>query len=359
MSNATDQKNIIYCSPYYKKSVHSGANRRFEEICQRFLNEFGNRFTLIISKGERPDWYTGNAYEVPYKFNHISKFITLYHIAKILNTLPPSIIINEFIPIPFRALKRHRHLQVAYDFRYFTSNKGSLYRLAFGNFLKRQWQKSEFMVTCSNFSINELLKYLNYRRDKVIKSYFGVDMNLLDRNNNPTKTIDILYVGHFETRKNHANLIEALRLLPRDLVVKFVGVDNGLQQSLEQCCRDYNLEHVSFETISDDNKLWPLYQQSKLFVFPSVYEGFGMPLIEALALNTPVACSDIEIFREIGQDLVTYFDPNNPADIADKIKQALANPQPLDRQKIRRHLEQFSWNTIYRVFVDDIKDICK
>ncbi|MBP6942663.1 MAG: glycosyltransferase family 4 protein [Candidatus Buchananbacteria bacterium] len=350
---------LVYCSPYYKKSVHSGANRRFEELIRRFQEEFPERFILIVAKGEKPDWYHGRVFEVDYTFNHVSKFRTWYQIEKILSHLPPALVINEFIPIPFLTLKlkRHRHCQVVYDFRYFTSTKGSLYRLLFGSFLKYQWRYSEYIVTCSDFSIDELQKYVGFDAQKVIKSYFGIDAKLLDRGDqevSTSKTIDLLYVGHFETRKNHINLIEALKLLPKELVVKLVGVDNGLQTMLENRCREYGLVNVSFETINDDAKLWPLYEQSKLFVFPSIYEGFGIPLIEALSLNVPVVCSDIPVFREVGGDMATYFDPLNPDSIAQVMSEALSTPTKLDRARVRQHVDNFLWDTIYRRFVTDL-----
>ncbi len=351
-------QNIVYISPYYRPDVASGANRRFDEICQRFLRDYGDNFTLIVSRGCKPRWWQGsNLIEVDYKFNHWTKWKAMRQIARVLNTLPPSTVIMESVPIPFRALKRHVHFQVAYDFRYFTgASKGFLYRLFFSRYLKRQWARSQYIVTCSEFSISELQKYVGYDRSRVLKSYFGIDGRLLNQESvsAPSKTIDIIYVGHFEKRKNHAPLLHAIAKVDPHLRVMLVGVDNGLKASLQILATDLGLDHVTFTTIHDDVKLWQLYRESRVFAYPSVYEGFGIPLIEALVLGTPVVCSDIDVFREIGGNVVTFFDPNNPDDIAQKLAVCLLNGKPADRGAVEKHLEQFTWDHIYAAFVRDL-----
>src|SRR3990167_5786436 len=104
----TSFQKIVYCSPYFNPSVPSGANRRFHEICKRLSADFGENFTIIVARGMTPErWGKENVVEVDYKFNHLSKFLATKQIAEILDRLPPSIVIMESIPIPFRALKRH------------------------------------------------------------------------------------------------------------------------------------------------------------------------------------------------------------------------------------------------------------
>ncbi|HEY0964178.1 MAG TPA: glycosyltransferase family 1 protein [Candidatus Paceibacterota bacterium] len=350
---------IVYISPYYKPGFTSGANRRFDEICKRLLRDRGSEFTLIVAKGCTPHWWTeGNLKEVDYEFNHQSKFVAAKQISDILDSLPPSIAIVESIPIPFRALRRHVHFQVAYDFRYFKSfSKSFLYRLFFSPYLKQQWGRSEFMVTPTEFSISELAHYVHYPRERVLQSYFGIDENLLDpAYREPVKkTIDVLYVSHFDGHKNHAPLLRAIALIDKNLKLTLIGQDNGKRAELETLARELGLTNVTFDAINDDKKMWQLYRSSRVFSFPSLYEGFGMPLIEALSLGVPTTCSDIPVFREIGGDLVTYYDPNDPEDIARVVKAALENGHipPLDT--VKAHVERFTWNVIYKKFVEDLE----
>lgn len=352
---------IVYVSPYYQKDSASGANRRFDELCKRFLTEFGDNFTLIVSRGNTPDWWNGsNLIVVEYEFNHKSKFKAAKQIAKVLDTLPPSIVVVESIPIPFRALKRHVHFQVAYDFRYFTGDsKSFLYRLIFSPYLKYQWRNSQFMVTCSEFSIAELEKYVGYRKERVIKSFFGMDQGLfaVAEKTAPEKNIDVIYVAHFEKRKNHAPLIEALTKVAKDLRVVFHGRDNGMMTELEAQAKRLGLTNTTFGTQSiPDEELWDMYRRSRVFAYPSTYEGFGIPLIESMALGIPVICADVPVFHEVSGEMATFFDPHSPSDIAEKLSGTLKNPIIPPKKKVQKHLEQFYWDNIYKKFAADLRD---
>lgn len=350
---------IIYISPYYKPSVASGANRRFDEIGQRFMQDLGNNFVLVVSRGARPEWASTmkNIFEVNYGFNHWTKFRALREIARILDSQPPSVVILESIPIPFQALKRHIHIQVAYDFRYFYPfSKSALYRLVFSQYLKSQWRHSEIIVTCSDFSIDELERHIGFPRDQVIKSFFGINEKIYDVPHLPTKKkeYDIIYVGHFDGHKNHAALIDALARLDRSLQVLFIGVDNGLLVSLKRRAVDHGLTNITWMTVRNEKKVWEYYTKSRAFISPSLYEGFGMPTIEALALGLPVALSDIKVFHEVAKDLALYFDPRDPVDIAEKVRSLLKNQTPLDPAVVRKHLEPYLWGNIYRKFVEEL-----
>ena len=356
-------KGVVYVSPYYDPAVPSGANRRFDEITRRFPRDLGKDFTLIVARGKTPPWWKGsssNLVEVEYHFNHLSKFRAAREIAAALDRLPPSTVIIESVPIPYRALKRHAHFQVAYDFRYFASeSKNLLYRLIFSAYLKNQWKRAQYFVTCSDFSISELQKHVGFDPKRIVKSYFGIDERLLseEASRPEPKTIDVIYVGHFEQRKNHAPLLRAIAEVNKELRVCLVGVDNGLKQPLQELAHGLGLTNVTFETINNDAALWKLYRQSRVFAYPSLYEGFGIPLIEALALHIPVIASDISIFHEVGGEFATFFNPRDPQDIARALRVALENPAPLDSDRVRAHLEKFVWENIYKKFATDVRSM--
>ncbi len=190
-----------------------------------------------------------------------------------------------------------------------------------------------------------------------MKSYFGINEKIFDVPKNAPKQYDIIYVGHFDKHKNHAPLIDALALMDKRLKVLFVGVDNGLQASLETRAKALGLPNITFTTVRDEAKVWELYTKSKLFVSPSLYEGFGMPTIEALALGLPVALSDIPVFHEVGSDLAAYFNPRDPHDIAEKLQAALAHPLPPTPERVRQHLAPYLWPEIYRTFLADLTQL--
>jgi glycosyltransferase involved in cell wall biosynthesis len=351
---------VVYISPYYITDDSSGGNRRFNAICKRFNQELGVEFTLVVTKGQRPLWWDNKSklIEIDYGFNHWTKFKATRQIAEYLDSIPPSIVVLESVPIPFKALKRHAHFQVAYDFRYFTGDsKSFLYRLMFSQYLKYQWRNSEFFVTPTDFSISELQKYVGYDEKKIVKSYFGIEKELLNAMDLPKleKKYDVIYVGHFEKRKNHIPLLHAIAKINKDLKVKLIGYDTGLQTTLEHLAKELGLTNTTFESVNNDSLLWQYYRESEVFVYPSIYEGFGIPTIEALVLGIPVTCSDIPVFHEVGGDLVTYFNPRDPNDIAEKLERALQEQKVPSPQSVRDHLQKFVWDNIYTKFESDLR----
>lgn len=348
---------IVYINPYFDPAVPSGGNRKAKEMCTRLAEEFGSDFELIIARGKiLVGIKDAVVHEVEYKQKSIPSKISAYlQIGKILDSLPRSIVIMESVPIPFGALKKHIHFQAIWDLRYFTDNVSWLYRLKYTWPLKREWKKSQYLITCSDFTKSELEKYCARRPEDIITSYFGFDEKLLNTTTTlPQKDFDILSVGHFEKRKNYENLIRAIAIADKNLKVKLIGVDNGLKVSLENLGKELGIKNLELFTLNDDVKLWDYYRRARLFVFPSRYEGFGMPLIEALALGTPVACSNISVFREIGADLPLYFNQENPEDMARVIKKSLGENRVPSREEVRKTLHKFSWDEVYRNLVDDV-----
>jgi glycosyltransferase involved in cell wall biosynthesis len=100
-----------------------------------------------------------------------------------------------------------------------------------------------------------------------------------------------------------------------------------------------------------------LYQSATLFTTASHYEGFGMPILEAMHFGTPCAISDIPVFHEVAADAADYFDGNDPKDIADHLGRLLrdaAGMATLGKQG-KQQADSFSWKTVAETFYNAIK----
>lgn len=155
----------------------------------------------------------------------------------------------------------------------------------------------------------------------------------------------VLFTGTIEPRKDLPTLLRALlRLKKAGIVIPLViagarGWDAGEFIAL----RDELGSQVREIGYVDGCELPGLYRSAQCFVFPSLAEGFGLPLLEALAGGTPVLCSDIPVFHEIGNDLPTFFRAGDVSDLADKLSVLWKMDKEAGREKRIAHARNFSW----------------
>ena len=145
----------------------------------------------------------------------------------------------------------------------------------------------------------------------------------------------ILYPANRWPHKNHARLFEAFALLRRErpelrLVLTGSGHDSGAPAGVEV------RGHVS------DDELTELYATASALVFPSLYEGFGLPPLEAMASGCPVAAAQAGSLPEVCGDAARYFDPSSPAEIAQAVLDVLASPEEWSARGVLRAAE-FTW----------------
>jgi alpha-1,3-rhamnosyl/mannosyltransferase len=157
----------------------------------------------------------------------------------------------------------------------------------------------------------------------------------------------ILSVGTIEPRKNLQVLFEALQLLPASLQLGVVGRSGwdapsilGKVDELDLAGRVIRLGFVP------DESLPRLMASAAAVIYPSRYEGFGLPVIEALATGTPVVASDLPVFREVGGTSAFYFDPVDRIDLAKAIELAASSSDDDSLRRARQErARQFDWQT--------------
>lgn len=141
----------------------------------------------------------------------------------------------------------------------------------------------------------------------------------------------LLSVGHLESRKNYVRLVEAvaaLRAAGRALPLVIVGNDAGEGPAVAAAIRRLHLEgEVRILSGLDDETLTALYAEATLVVFPSRYEGFGIPILEAMAAGCPLLLSDIGVFRELTEGQGYYVPPDDSEAMAAGIAELLANDE--------------------------------
>jgi glycosyltransferase involved in cell wall biosynthesis len=213
--------------------------------------------------------------------------------------------------------------------------------------------KSDFIITGSHFSKDEILDRLDFDKNKIKVIYHGLNHELfkVKKQNNidielPNKYI--FSVGSIEPRKNLIGLLKAYISLPENikkeyklLLAGFKGWENKEIMNII----DTNKNNIKYLGFVSDDELSTIYNNASLFVFPSFYEGFGLPILEAMACGTPVVSSNTSSMPEVGGDVAIYCDPNDVNDIKDKIKLVLDDTN-LQKRMIMEGLErvkEFTW----------------
>ena len=164
----------------------------------------------------------------------------------------------------------------------------------------------------------------------------------------------VLYAGNVKPHKNLERLIEAFHLVRSgglDLKLVLIGDEISKYAALRRAVHRYQLHpYVRFLGYLPEETLAIMYRLAGVFVFPSLYEGFGLPPLEAMASGTPVVTSNVSSLPEVTGDAALLVDPYDPAAIADGIRRVIIDRQLSDELRRRglARARQFSWETSVR-----------
>lgn len=191
-----------------------------------------------------------------------------------------------------------------------------------------QVKLSNTILTVSQYSKNDICKRFNIPESRVHVVYNSVNVNSTAKKVQPENYF--LFVSETEKAKNLMVLIKAFEILPNEIKEKYsiyvVGKKGNDYENINKEIEQAGItSKVIFWGYLSDEKLSCLYAKAYAFVFPSFFEGFGLPVLEAMGRGTPVLCSNTSSIPEVGGDAVLTFDPLNPNDLADQICRLIDN----------------------------------
>ena len=216
-------------------------------------------------------------------------------------------------------------------------------------------QRAHKIIAISEATKKDILYYYPKAKHKIKVIYDGYnDKAFKVRSNKEKEGIKekynlpdkyLLYIGRLETKKNIQNLIKAYKKIKNKEIPLILGgrAGNYGYQEIRELAKDNN--NIIFLGYVPQKDYQLLLAAAFLFVFPSKFEGFGIPVIEAMASGVPVLCSDIPSFREITNNNVFFFDPHDINDIA-RVIDKLIEDKELRKELINKSLKQvesFSW----------------
>ena len=218
--------------------------------------------------------------------------------------------------------------------------------------------KCDELIVNSTFAKRELKKYLKLKDKKIHVIYLGINRKY------KTSSISKNYIKNFNYKNyilsvlscvkyhNIINIIKALKILKKNNhSLKFVLVTQILDKNyfleIKKYINDNNLEKniLIFHNL-ETKYLINLYKYSKLYIFTSYHEVFGLTSLEAMSQGCPVLISEKSALREINGKAAKYFDPDNPTDIALKVIKVLTNKDTKNKLKslAKSHIKRFNWD---------------
>lgn len=238
----------------------------------------------------------------------------------------------------------------------------AVHRAAYNFVIKNSVRHAKKVIAVSENTKQDLIDILKISPGKIEVVYEGVSDKF-----NPKKdavmnaevlkkygiTKDfLLYTGVWRGHKNLVNLVKAFGILiggdsPIDSQLVITGNEDPYYPEVKRTVKELGIEHaVIFPGLVDENELLALYQSAKLYVFPSLYEGFGLPPLEAMRCGTPVVASKTACIPEVcGEDNALYFDPYDPTEMADIIQRVWVD-ETLQKELHEhglKHSLKFSW----------------
>jgi len=230
--------------------------------------------------------------------------------------------------------------------------------------IPRSLRKAAKIIAVSDFTKKEIEKYYGIPAENISVIHNGVDFKLFNqaidqeklrkiksKYNLPEKFV--LYIGTLQPRKNISVLIEAMKILiekynlgDTKLVIAGNRQAHNFDSKIDEKIKNHDLQKsIIFPGWIDEEDKAALYKLAECFVFPSLYEGFGIPVVEAMAAGTPVVCSNVPVLREIGESAALFCDPRNSLEFAKNISKILTDENLRNNliEKGKIIAQKYSW----------------
>lgn len=320
----------------------------YTNVITKDLSAFGNSQIKLI-KGNKLLWH----------FNVMQdwKRETLRHgsgLARDLFFAPTSFIVPAFLPKEFASVITVHDLVAFLHPRMHQAKATIIEKLT----LRRALKKTRAVLVPSENTKRDLMQLFDYPAGKIFVTPLGVGREFFAEVNDVARAAEvkkkyclpeefILTVGGLEPRKNVGGLVDAFHLISKkhpNVKLVIVGGKGWKSRKVQEKI-EKKKDQILWIQNCDSEDLPTMYRLAKVFVFPSLYEGFGLPPLEAMASGCPVICSNAASLPDVVGDAALAFSPNDSQRLAEQLQAVLKNPQLRKEliEKGRKRAAQFSW----------------
>ena len=321
----------------------SGIGRYTLELIKGYVKKYGEENVTVIVNQPIP--------YLPYKYCVLSynrhSFIDNILFSFFLSRQSYKIYHSGDLVGPFWHKKDKYHIITCHDLMYFiipdffkiSAIKVKLRKFRLKSFFKRIVCDADLIISVSKTTHDDLLHF--FKRESII---LREGINTIQHDNKSCNYKDLkhnsffLYVGLGAPHKNIDFLIDAF-------------LNSNTEKKLVICGKGHTLidsSRVIYTGYISDEHLDYLYKNCAAFIFPSKYEGFGLPILEALSYNCKVFSSNAGSLGEFSEDVIHFFNPYNKKELIKLIENC--DNITIDKNKINQYLKQFSWDEIWSDF---------
>jgi glycosyltransferase involved in cell wall biosynthesis len=257
-------------------------------------------------------------------------------LAHFLYVVPPAYRGRAVVTVQDLSFERHPELMGARD------------RFFFRTFVRPSVRRAARVLTGSEWTKRDLVERYGVPPEKVVITPYGVDPQFGPDGPAPDGAPYALFVGGLEPRKNPLNALEAIALADGDLRLVVAGPEKGRRAEIGRAAARLGLEsRVDVRGHVAGEELAALYRGASCLVFPSRYEGFGLPVLEAMASGTPVVATTASSVPEVAGDAAILVEPGDPVALAGGIERALADRERLRAAGLER-ARSYTWSETAR-----------
>ena len=220
----------------------------------------------------------------------------------------------------------------------------------------------DHIICISEFSRKDLMENFHFPEDKSTSIYLGTGFDDIFIEPKEVNTPYIFYPANPYPHKNHDRLIDAFEKFKQDFpqirgnLILSGNPASSLLQRIEKSTAKEFICHVGFLSKSE---LHEMYQGCKTLFFPSLFEGFGIPIVEALKYKKPIFCSDLSVFRELIGDVATYFNPNSIEEMVQLFRSIFEEKASLtvDSEAYHVILKKLNWEECAKNTIKLLKNV--
>lgn len=355
---------MLYINGRFLLQHQTGVNRFAYELCHA-LAQMGVDFILCCPKGKIMDCYDVSTFKIMscgWGKSHVWEQLALPVVFAGIKGGKLLLNLTGLSPVLVRRKVMTIHdLGVMVHPRWYTFAYRTLYRMLTPLCAATAMK----IITVSRFSKDEIVRLLSVRSEKISVVYNAVVpsffLPLKATLPDVGKERYVLAVSSIDPRKNFLTLLKAFAYVEdKSISLYVVGGENSIYSaSIEELGRTSGFDRVRWLGRVSDDSLKSYYSGALCFVYPSFYEGFGIPPLEAMACGTPVIVSDIPPIREVCGDAALYIDPYSEKDMADKIN-LLVEDECLREELVQKgngQCRKYDWRKSADLLMDAIKGL--